>query len=206
VDGSSVDARSVERDLVRYYDQEADRRAGRPLEAGREAARAQFVDMLGPSSSRVLEIGPGAGRDSGPLVAAGLDVVGVDLSVPQLVHAAARGLRPVTATVRQLPFPDATFGAVWTMSTLMHVPDSAIEGALGELGRVLTPGGLAAIGVWGGPDVEDHGDQGGPRLFSRRSDDRWRSLLGGVGAVEVFENWQPDTGDFWYQWAMVRRS
>jgi SAM-dependent methyltransferase len=205
VDGSSVDVAEVERELVRYYDHEADRRAGRPLEGGRDEARERFVAMLEPPAL-VLEVGPGVGRDSGALVSAGLRVVGADLSVPQLAHAARRGVLAVGATVRQLPFPDATFDGLWTMSTLMHVPDAAIDAALGELRRVLVPGALAGIGVWGGPDVEDHGDQGGPRLFSRRSDNRWRRLLGLVGTVEQFENWHPDHGDFWYQWAVVRRS
>jgi hypothetical protein len=88
----------------------------------------------------------------------------------------------------------------------MHVPNAAIAEALGEIRRVLVPGALAAIGVWGGPDVEDHGDTGGPRLFSRRSEQRWRQMLGLVGTVEEFENWHPDLDDFGYQWALVRRT
>jgi hypothetical protein len=73
------------------------------------------------------------------------------------------------------------------MSTLMHVPNEAIAGALAELRRVLAPGALAAVGVWGGPDVEHHSDidvLDPPRFFSRRSDDRWRSLLATLGSIE----------------------
>jgi SAM-dependent methyltransferase len=206
VEGPALDAREVEVALAAYYDQEAEDRAGRALEAGRVEARARFVDRLGGRRTRLLEVGPGAGRDSAELAAPGLDVVGVDLSREQLALARSAGLLPTVATVRRLPFADASFDALWTMSTLMHVPDSAIEAALAELRRVLAPGAIAAIGVWGGPDVESTGNEGkyGPRLFSRRSDERWHQLLTSLGSVEVFENWHPDLDDFWYQWAVLR--
>ena len=91
----------------------------------------------------------------------------------------------------------------------MHVPNTAIDGVLVELRRVLAPGAIAAIGVWGGPDVEERSDQDRfdpPRFFSRRSDDRWRAVLATIGDVEHFERWGEDRDDFWYQFAFVRRS
>ena len=54
---------------------------------------------------------------------------------------------------------------------------------------------VVAIGVWGGPDIEHFSDSpvgppGGPRrLFSRRSEARWRSLLTTVGCINDFEAW-----------------
>lgn len=114
------------------------------------------------------------------------------------------------ASVRHLPCRRETVDVVWSMSTLMHVPDSAIEGSLDEVRRVLAPGGRAVIGVWGGRDVEEHSDKDAatgrpPRLFARRSDERWRTMLGRIGAVETFETWD-DGDDFAYQWAVVPRS
>lgn len=203
----SPDAGMVERDLADYYDQEAADRAERKLGERRIEARTRFRALLPPSPS-FLEVGPGAGRDSGAFVEAGIDVVGVDLSHEQSRHASMSGAGPVVATVRQMPFADGSFDALWTMSTLMHVPDSAIELALAELRRVLSPGALAAIGVWGGPDIEGTGDKDAydpPRLFSRRSDARWETLLATLGTVEQFENWHPELDDFWYQFAIVRR-
>lgn len=199
----ALDPRSVERNLTAYYDEEAADRADRPLEEVRIAARERFVASFEGARPPLLEVGPGAGRDSAGLSARGFRVVGVDLSIDQLRYARGLGALPAVATARNLPFPAATFDALWTMSTLMHVPNSAIEATLAELHRVLAPGAVAAIGVWGGPDVERLGDGG--RLFSRRSDERWRGLLGIIGTVEVFENWHPGTDDFWYQWTVVRR-
>ncbi|MGY6501774.1 MAG: GNAT family N-acetyltransferase [Acidimicrobiales bacterium] len=204
--GAQHEPSTIERALITFYDQEASERASRPLESGRVAARDRFLALLGPTDRRVLELGPGAGRDSAALIAAGWSVVGVDLLFEQLRHARSVGLAGATVgTVRQLPFPDSSFGALWTMSTLMHVPNETIDDALRELRRIMVPGSLASIGVWGGPDVEDHGDTGGSRLFSRRSDTRWRQLIAKIGEVELFENWHPDRDDFWYQWAVVRR-
>ena len=113
------------------------------------------------------------------------------------------------ASVRRLPFRTAAFDSIWTMSTLMHVPNSAIAIALSEMSRVLKPGGTAAIGVWGGRDVEGYSTEDQvagrtPRFLSRRSDDRWRSMLGEIGNVEAFETWRDDNYDFYYQWATVR--
>ena len=72
---------------------------------------------------------------------------------------------------------------------------------------MLAPGALATIGVWGGPDIEARSDNerfDPPRFFSRRSDDRWRTLLGAIGAIERYETWGEGRDDFWYQFAVLR--
>jgi SAM-dependent methyltransferase len=196
---------AVERALVRYYGQEAADRAGRALEPRRTAARARFLSRLDRRRLPLLEVGIGPGRDAGTFVAEGLRVVGIDLSLESTRRAGATGAAAAVATVRRLPFRDGAFGALWTMSTLMHVPNDAIAGALAELRRVLAPGALAAVGVWGGPDVETHRSRDAhepPRLFSLRSDGRWRSLLGALGSIESFQTWGHD-GEGWYQSATL---
>lgn len=197
----------VEAELAAYYDDEADARVRRPLGNQRLEARRRFLAEI-DMSVRLLELGTGVGRDVGAFVARAHSVVGVDLSFEQARHARAAGAQQVLASVRQLPFLDDSFAALWSMSTLMHVPNSAIQTTLGEVRRVLAPGAVAAIGVWGGPDVEDHGDRerdgGLRRLFSRRSDATWHELLETVGEVLVYETWSAGGDDFWYQWALLR--
>ena len=203
------DVVTVERDLAAYYEQEAAERAGRALDPRRVAARAAFLARLGGRTGRLLEVGIGPGRDAAAFVAGGVRVVGVDLSVEHARRARSAGAAAAVATVRCLPFDDGTFSALWSMSTLMHVPNEAIADALAELRRVLAPGALAAIGGWGGPDVEHRSDidvLAPPRFFSRRSDDRWRSLLATLGSIEEFATWGRDGNGFWYQWAVVRRT
>ena len=86
-------------------------------------------------------------------------VVGVDLS-PGIVRAAGRrcpALESHVADVRKLPFDDAAFDIIVSISTLDHFDSRReMQKALGELARVLRPGGellltldnLAHPAVW----------------------------------------------------------
>lgn len=206
---TSDDRLMVEAELTAYYDDEAEDRARRPLDSRRLEACRRFMAEIDDAQLPLLEVGTGAGRDVKEFVAQGFAIVGVDLSFEQARHARATGAQQVVASARHLPFPDEHFSAMWSMSTLMHVPNTAIRNTLGEMRRVLASDALAAIGAWGGPNVEDYGGHGtgSPRrLFSRRSDETWRSLLELIGEIYVYETWSEDADDFWYQWALLRVS
>lgn len=72
--------------------------------------------------------------------------VGADLSPLALAHCRGRGLaRLARADLARLPFRDATFPTVTCLDTLEHVEDDAA--ALGELRRVLVPGGTLVLTV-----------------------------------------------------------
>lgn len=81
----------------------------------------------------------------------GARAYGVDISEPivsQALMAFDRGRRMLRATVgdvRDLPFPDASFDAVYSMGTIEHFDET--ERAVGEIARVLKPGGTAIVGV-----------------------------------------------------------
>jgi SAM-dependent methyltransferase len=200
----SDDARAVEVDTARYYDAEGDLRCNRPLDERRVAARATFLALLDPAR-RVLEIGSGPGRDAAAFMAAGHRYAAVDLSYGHAQRCHATGAPAAQASVRHLPFATGALDAVWTMSTLMHVPDVAIDAALGEIRRVLAPGGVLAAGVWGGADAVDWDERAtGRRLFARRTDERWRSMLARVGEVERYETWTSPNDTDTYQYAIVR--
>ena len=202
-----MEAAEVERDLAAYYDQEGEDRAGRALVPQRVAARDAFISSLEPNR-RILEIGIGPGRDAEAFVRAAHTVTGVDLSPVHARLATSVGAHAVVATARALPFPHQAFDVVWSMSTLMHVPDNAIDAALAEIARVLAPAGVAVIGVWGGADVEEHLHNpryDPPRLFARRSSERWKEMLRRIGTIERYEDWQQGDEPFWYQWALVVR-
>ena len=75
-------------------------------------------------------------------------VTGIDVSPELVARVQARhpDLEAVTADVRQLPFPDVSFDAVLSNSTLDHFsgPDQAAR-AFAELARVLRPGGRLLV-------------------------------------------------------------
>lgn len=93
------------------------------------------ADAQGPT----LDVGAGTG-----LVARliGGDPVQVDLSLGMLARATGRR---ALADLHALPFPDAVFGIVWSVTSLIDFVDPAP--AVRELIRVLSPGGYLAISV-----------------------------------------------------------
>jgi ubiquinone/menaquinone biosynthesis C-methylase UbiE len=114
-------------------------------------AAAFLLPELRPGM-RLLDIGCGPGsitRGLAERLAPG-EVVGVDLSRETLAaaraDAAARGLtnlRYEEASVYALPFPDAAFDVAYAHQVTQHLREPAA--ALGEMLRVVRPGGLVAV-------------------------------------------------------------
>jgi len=127
------------------------------------------------SHHHVLEIGFGGGAALA-LVSKHLTtgvVTGVDFS-PEMVreaerrfrHEIANGrLRVQLADIAALPFASATFDRVFTINTIYFWPNT-LQG-LGEIRRVLKPGGLAVIALRSRENMERVSfTQHGFRLFS----------------------------------------
>jgi SAM-dependent methyltransferase len=198
--------------FLAYYDAEAADRALRPIPPWRTDARTQFLARLADEQWRsVLEVGCGPGRDGVAITAAGFRYTGTDLSPGMVGAARAAGLEAHVASATDLPFDDDTFDAAWSMSTLMHLDDSELEAALSEITRVLVPGGLFAVGMWGaseltvGPMAEPDQDYGPPRYFHRRTDTMVRERLDGHGEVESWWTRPSRAGSSHrYQYAVVR--
>jgi SAM-dependent methyltransferase len=120
------------------------------------------------------------------------------------------GAEYVRADLRELPFEDAAFDVVVSVSTLEHVgmdnsaygsdeprsadPDRELDRALAELRRVVRPGGRLLITLPYGR-AEDHGWL---RQFDEAGVDRIvRSLGEGEARLQIYEHgprgWQPAT-------------
>jgi SAM-dependent methyltransferase len=81
----------------------------------------------------------------------GARAYGVDISPPTVIQARAAfpagpgALRSAVGDVRDLPFADDAFDAIYSMGTIEHFDET--ERAVAEMARVLRPGGRAIIGV-----------------------------------------------------------
>lgn len=114
----------------------------RPNHARRTAERwASFLLPHLRPGTRVLDLGCGPcsiTKDLG-------DAIGVDLDPVSM-----GGVPVAAADATRLPFPDATFDAIFACALLQHVPDALT--VVGEARRVARPG--AVIGLadadWGG--------------------------------------------------------
>ncbi len=92
--------------------------------------------------SRVLDAGCGASIFPVFLAKAGHRVTGVDLNVPEgLDRMHDVRIDYVAAGINDMPFPDASFDAVFCISVIEHLGHDGVLAALGELRRVLRPGG-----------------------------------------------------------------
>jgi SAM-dependent methyltransferase len=113
-----------------------------------------------------LEIGVGTGLIALPLAAAGVPVVGLDLSRPMLrkIVEKSGGRIPfplVIGDATRLPFADDAFGGAYARHVLHLI--AGWRTALTELVRVVVPGGvlLINVGLDEGPwqEVGDHMDE-----------------------------------------------
>jgi ubiquinone/menaquinone biosynthesis C-methylase UbiE len=94
-----------------------------------------------PAGSAVLDAGCGTGRHSAFLADQGHDVVGIDSSPEMLALAAVKvpAARFERAELERIPLPDDSVDAAVCGLVLSHARD--IRQAVGELARVLRPGG-----------------------------------------------------------------
>jgi ubiquinone/menaquinone biosynthesis C-methylase UbiE len=146
--------------VAQTYDRMADRYDAVPLWA-RYGQRTVERIGLAPGAS-VLDVGCGAGAVALPaaqIVGQDGRVIGVDLSAGLLARArekvVAQGLANIEFRIEDmtaLQYPDEHFDAVVSAFSIFFVSD--IEGLVGELWRMVKPGGTLAITTWAPPIFE----------------------------------------------------
>ncbi len=128
---------------ARFYD--------RQLFLERPALRAMLELVAISPSDRLLDVGTGTGgvlRQLPGCPARPSRAIGVDSSEPMIARARAAlppAIELVTADASDLPFPDEGFEVV-TCAYVLHLLDPGSRAsALGELFRVLVPGGRLGV-------------------------------------------------------------
>jgi len=137
-----------------------------------------------PLQGRVLlDAGCGIGRWFPLLEGAGGRVMGCDV-VPLLLTECRRrrpGV-PVTAgDVRSLPFRDSVFDVVLTVKVLQYIPRANQPSAVGELCRVLRPGGYLLLMEAMGRAKEGDTGRGSRHIFPNRPEE-WIEMARRGGA------------------------
>ena len=119
----------------------------------------RLADLGLRPGGRVLDVGTGFGRHAFELARQGMRVAALDVAADEVTGTrdtltamvesgeipAERFIGVLRGDATRLPFADGTFDAVITSEVLEHVPDDT--GALAEMVRVLTPGGVFAATV-----------------------------------------------------------
>jgi SAM-dependent methyltransferase len=121
------------------------RRAAYDYATGPDAREVAFKAVAENRPECVLEVGCGPGELAARVRAElGAEVVALDTSERMVELARARGLDARVGDVQALPFGEDEFDCAIAAWMLYHVPD--VPRALGELARVLRPGGrLVAV-------------------------------------------------------------
>jgi ubiquinone/menaquinone biosynthesis C-methylase UbiE len=158
VDVPIVDAQSGYARWSETYDN-----PGNPLIQVEQPVVWSIIEQIIPGAA--LDAACGTGRHARRLFDLGHDVVGVDGS-PEMLEKAARSLPQAVFRVGDLcslPLEPASFDLVVCALALEHVDD--LSSAIGELGRVLRPGGRmvlsdlhpAAVALGGAAYFQDAG-------------------------------------------------
>ena len=139
-------------------------------------------------SGKVLEIGGGSGRDTAFLLDKGFDVAVADASAEMIAAAVARhpelSSRAVCAS---FPLPGDSellkrrFDSIFTIATLMHIPDQDLFECASQIRDLLVPGGTLLISSSiGREDLVDDRDRDG-RLMKERPPEELQLLFERLG-------------------------
>jgi len=102
-----------------------------------------LVDTAYRGKGRLLDVGCGRGEYLEAFHQAGMNVAGVDISPAAPRYAAPHHVEVIDFESGKLPFPEGSFDFLFSKSVIEHIREPA--SLLGEVHRVLKPGGTAVI-------------------------------------------------------------
>jgi SAM-dependent methyltransferase len=121
----------VTRILQDAYDRRVEQRGTRPAPGWETAERDIFREFLRRQPvTTLLEHGTPTGSDAAFFKVQRFEVVCIDLSPRMVECCRARGLVAHVMDVADLRFPPGSFGAVYAMNCLVHVPRAQLRGVL----------------------------------------------------------------------------
>lgn len=148
-EGSS-DVAEIKRRLRLSYRNDILRRETRGIRPWKTKVLEAFLTRLRPEQRTIADLGAGPGLYAVSLRDRGMAVTCLDLCPEMAARCAAKGLPAVVGDFYALPLRTASLDAIWAMSSLLHVPKAHLVDVLGEIARVLRPGGLCYLGFYRG--------------------------------------------------------
>lgn len=166
---------------VAYNSESAQQRNQTPKNDWKMVERQHFLELLQQEGKQtLLEVGAGTGTDSLFFQNNGLQVTCTDLSPSMIELCRAKGLDAYEMDFLNLDFPPASFDALYALNCLLHVPSKDLPAVLENLRKLLRPGGLFFLGVYGGSEregVNENDWHKPPRFFAYHSDDFMRNAV-----------------------------
>ncbi len=187
----SPDDVEITANLRQTYDNSATHRDNAEIEPWKRAERDHYLSLCQQRGAKtLLEIGAGPGHTSRYFQDNGLEVICIDLSPAMVALCREKGLMAQTMDVLALDFPPASFDAIFTLNSLLHIPKRRLPLALGNIHTVLKPDGLFYLGVYGGYDSEEiwEDDPLEPkRFFSFHTDEHLQQAVSDTFDILMFK-------------------
>lgn len=149
---------------------------------------------------RLLDIGCGSVRYADEFTDRGFEYTGIDISAKILEVAKKRwpSLHFRRMSFRDLRFPDGSFDAVFSCCALQYEPKRNIAVPLGEIVRVLSPGGCSVIVMpysgWEDEFICDPKALGGGSYSSLWAFDEFRRAIVSAGGKILHQIAEPQIG------------
>ena len=147
---------------------------------------------------KILDLGCGPGKNISDLASRKHSYVGIDIAERMVRR--AKMTSPSAALMQMnmhtLGFKEKSFSGVWAPVCLFHIPKRSIYRVLGELQRVLVPGGIGFIVMHRGTGGRYNYVGGGLKFFAYYHLEEFASILEESGFAildhyEDFQNHQP---------------
>jgi ubiquinone/menaquinone biosynthesis C-methylase UbiE len=168
-----------------------------PSAEWKESVQRRILNKYMPARGTLVEIGPGGGRWTEPLLELADRLIAVDISAECLRVCAerfrdARNVEFVLTPGHTLPgVADGSVDAIWSFDVFVHINRAEVAQYAVECARVLRPGGVGVL---------HHGTVGG-KNGGWRSDltaDGMRECLtaAGLTVLDQFREWTDDGREF----------
>ena len=108
-----------------------------------------------PSNSKILDLGSASGGNTVFMRALGFEVTSVELTDVGISIQELKGLSPIKADARELPFPNSSFDLVVCLDVIEHIEEHEV--VLNEIHRITRVGGHILLSVPEDPTMwSDH--------------------------------------------------